>query len=66
MNLIEFAAIFNSHAKPKILKDDQNKKILDILVDREWIYDYIDYPYDNNYYTVRRNAPSKKRELTKV
>ena len=66
MKLIEFAKIFNSHAKPKIPKNDQNKKILDILVDREWIYDYTDYPYNCNYYTVRRNAPSKKRELTKV
>ena len=66
MKLIEFAKIFSSRAKPKILKNDQNKKVLDILVDREWIYDYTDYPYDTNYYTVRRNAPSKKRELTKV
>lgn len=66
MHLNEFAKIFDSHAKPKILKNDQNKKILDVLVNRGWIHDYPDYPYDSKYYTVRRNAPSKKRELTKV
>ena len=66
LRLSEFAKIFDSHAKPKIPKNDKNKKILDVLVSREWIHDYPDYPYDSNYYTVRRNAPSKKRELTKV
>jgi len=63
MKLVEFVKIFDSHAKPKIPKNDQNKKVLDVLVSREWVYDYPDYPHDNQYYTVRRNAPSKKREL---
>ena len=66
LRLSEFVKIFDSHAKPKIPKNDQSKRILDVLVAREWIYDYPDYPYDSNYYTVRRNAPTKKRELTKV
>lgn len=66
LHLSEFVKIFDSHAKPKIPKNDQNKKILDTLVSRGWIFDYPNYPYDSNYYTVRRNAPSKKRELTKV
>lgn len=66
MLLNEFSKIFVAHAKPKIPKSDQNKRILDVLVNRGWIYDYPEYQYDSNYYTVRRNAPSKKRDLTKV
>lgn len=66
MCLNEFAKIFDSYAKPKILKNDQNRQILNVLVSRGWIHDYPDYPYDGKYYTVRRKAPSKKRELTKV
>lgn len=66
MLLNEFSKIFVAHAKPKIPKSDQNKKILDVLVNRGWIYDYPEYQHDSNYYTVRRNAPSKKRDLTKV
>lgn len=62
----EFVKIFDSHAKPKIPKSDQNKKIFEVLVNRGWIHDYPEYQHDNNYYTVRRNAPSKKRDLTKV
>lgn len=66
MVLNEFAKIFVAHAKPKIPKSEQNKRILDVLVNRGWIYDYPEYQYDSKYYTVRRNAPSKKRDLTKV
>ena len=66
LHLTEFVKIFNPHTRPKIPKDPQSKRILDVLVDRGWISDYPDHPHDSNYYTVRRKAPSKNGDLTKV
>lgn len=66
MGLNEFAKIFVAHSKPKIAKTSQNEQILKALQLREWVYDYPDYPYDDNFYTVRRNVPSKKKEYSTV
>lgn len=66
MGLTEFSKIFDTHSRPKIPKTTQNQQILKVLQEREWIYDFPDYQYDDNYYTVRRNMPSKKKTLVKV
>ena len=56
----EFAKIFETYAKPKILKTGLNKTILDALISRGWLYDYHDNQHDGDYYSVRRNEPNKK------
>lgn len=56
----EFAKIFETYAKPKILKTGLNKTILDALISRGWLYDYHDNQHDSDYYSVRRNEPNKK------
>lgn len=61
MGLQEFAKIFDSHARPKIPKTKQNKMILDWMVEKGWIYEYFDYPTDDNYYGIRRNPPRPGR-----
>lgn len=66
MGLREFLKIFETHSKPKIAKTAQNEQILKALQGRKWVYDYPDYPYDDNYYTVRRNAPGKKKVFSTV
>lgn len=66
MGLLEFLKIFETHSKPKIAKTVQNEQILKALQGRKWVYDYPDYPYDDNFYTVRRNAPGKKKVFSTV
>ena len=55
----EFAKIFETYAKPKILKTGLNKTILDALISRGWLYDYHDNQHDGDYYSVRRNEPNR-------
>lgn len=60
VGLSEFVKIFETYAKPKILKTQLNQAILDALINRGWLYDYYDNKHDSDYYSVRRNEPNKK------
>lgn len=61
IGLTEFSKIFETYAKPKIQKTENNQQILDAMIARGWLYDYRDSPHDSNSYLIRRKEPSKKR-----
>lgn len=61
IGLTEFSKIFETYAKPKIQKAENNQKILDAMIARGWLYDYRESPHDSNCYLIRRKEPSKKR-----
>lgn len=61
IGLTEFSKIFETYAKPKIQKTENNQKILDAMIARGWLYDYRESPNDSNFYMIRRKQPNKKR-----
>ena len=61
IGLTEFSKIFETYAKPKIQKTENNQQILNAMIDRGWLYDYRDSPYDSNCYMIRRKEPNKNR-----
>ena len=61
IGLTEFSKIFETYAKPKIQKTENNQKILDAMIARGWLYDYRESPQDSNFYMIRRKEPNKKR-----
>lgn len=61
LNCNNYAAIFDSHKKPKYEINDINTNVLEAMVEAKWIYEYLEDENKQGFYKIHRNKPPQKK-----